>query len=250
MRKIRLFCFPYAGGSSMVFNHWEEYLDSHITLFPVELAGRGKRINESLYDSVAEAADDVIRKIRPCLYDLPFAFFGHSMGGGIAYQVALKLRELNYPQPKHIFFSGRGAPHIKRLDVEPYYSLPDEEFKAKLLELGGTPKEFFEHPELLKIILPLVRTDLRISWLFTHQFGEIDPLDCDITVLTGEDDDINPEQLQGWLEHTHGTCNINSFEGGHFFINDPLQKEQIFKIINQTLYGSRRLKPLQGSPLL
>jgi surfactin synthase thioesterase subunit len=227
----------------MVYNHWEEYLGNHITLFPFELAGRGTRINEPLYDSMHEAADDVIRNIRSRLFDYPFAFFGHSMGGGIAYQVALKLREMRYPQPKHIFFSGRGAPHIKRKDKKPYYALADEEFKQKLMELGGTPKEFFDYPELLALLLPMVRTDLRLSYLFTHQFGEIHPLDCDITVLNGKDDDITPEQIDTWKQHTLGTYSIHSFEEGHFFINDPVQKETIFNIINNTLATALKPQP-------
>ena len=235
MRKIRLFCFPYAGGSASVYSHWENFLSSVIRLQPVELAGRGRRIHEPFYASMADATEDVLRQIKNQLFDLPFAFYGHSIGGAIAYQVALKLREIKYPQPLHIFFSGRGAPHIRRKDKPPYHTLPENEFREKIMDLGGTPEELFLHPELLEILLPLLRADFRISWLFTHEFVQLDPLDCDISVLTGKEEDLKTEQIDEWCLHTNGKCNINYFEGGHFFINNPTEKKKVLTMINDTL---------------
>jgi surfactin synthase thioesterase subunit len=228
----------------MVYNPWEEYLEDFLQLYPVELAGRGKRINEPFYSSVSEAADDVIRKIKHRLFDVPFAFLGHSMGAAIALQTAQKLRTINYPLPRHIFFTGRGAPHVRRPDKTPYHTLPEDEFREKVLDLGGTPEEFFQHPELLEILLPLLRADFHISWLYTDQFGDIDPLDCDITVMTGKDEDLKQEQIDGWSLHTRGNCTFHSFEGGHFFINDPNEQKKMFAIINRTLAAclERRLE--------
>jgi surfactin synthase thioesterase subunit len=237
MRRTKLFCFPYAGGSAVVYGNWEDHLEPSIRLAPVELAGRGKRINEPFYASVEEAAEDVIRKHKNRLFDSPFAFYGHSMGGAIAYIVAQKLRERKYPQPVHIFFSGRGAPHVRRDDKQPYHNLPEDEFREKVLDLGGTPGEFFEHPELLEILLPLLRADFRISWLFNNRFEKINPLDCNITILTGKDEDLNPEQVSGWSLHTRGQCAFHQFEGGHFFINHPEEKKKLLQIINTTLPG-------------
>lgn len=238
MRKSRLFCFPYAGGSASVYSHWENYFDHSIQLQPIELAGRGKRINEPFYASLDDAADDVIRQIKNKLYDLPFAFYGHSLGGAVAYQVALKLREMKFPQPIHVFISGRGAPHIRRKDKPPYHTLPENEFKEKIMELGGTPEELFLHPELLEILLPLLRADFRISWLFSHQFIQLDPLDCDLSILVGKQEDLNSEQIDEWKLHTNGDCNIHYFEGGHFFINDPIQKRKMLDIVQNAMISN------------
>lgn len=235
MRPVKLFCFPYAGGSASVYNTWADHLAKSIRLVPVEMAGRGKRINEPFYTSVKEAAEDVIRKIKHQLFDTPFGFFGHSMGGAIAYEVARKLKERRYPGPVHIFFSGRGAPHIKREDRKPYHNLPEDEFRKKILELGGTPREFFEHPELLEILLPTLRADFRISWLFMDGFHFTSPLDCDISVMTGKEEDITTEQIEGWASHTRGKCNFYRYEGGHFFINNVEERKKILDIINKVL---------------
>lgn len=247
MRRIKLFCFPYAGGSAMVYSNWKDYLDRSILVYPVELAGRGRRIPEPFYNSMDEAADDVIRMIKYDLADAPYAFFGHSMGTGIAYHVAQKLRTKVYPQPIHLFFSGRGAPHILRKDKPPYHTLPEDEFREKVMDLGGTPEEFFQQPELLEILLPLLRADFKISWFFTKYYSEnfdvIKPLDCNFTVFIGKEDDVKPEQIEGWKAHSSQTCTIHTFDGGHFFLNHDKEKKKMLKMVNDTLLktASRRI---------
>jgi surfactin synthase thioesterase subunit len=234
MKKIRLFCLPYAGGSSMVYSKWKDGLDKSILLQPLELAARGKRINEPNYNTAEEAAADVLSMIRFQLGDMPYAFYGHSLGALVAYLAAQKIRDLKYPGPAHIFFSGRGAIHIHRDDKPLYYTLPEDEFREKVMALGGTPPEFFAIPELLEILLPLLRGDFRISGTYRHQ-GEIKPLDCDITVLTGKEEDLKPQQIEEWKLHTTKQCTFHSFEGGHFFLNNDVVKEKIIHIINDTM---------------
>jgi medium-chain acyl-[acyl-carrier-protein] hydrolase len=232
MKKLKLFCFPYAGGGAAAYNKWRHFLDRHIELRAIELAGRGKRIYEPQYQSIEEMVDDVYNIISSELEHGPYAFFGHSMGGIIAYELAYKVRENQLPEPLHIFFSGRGAPHIHNEDDETYYHLPDEEFKEKILELGGTPKEFFEHPELLEVLLPMIRSDFRIAETYEHS-GKVKPLNHDITVFIGKDEEVNAEQMHGWREHTQNVCSIRYFEGDHFFINE--ETKSVVNIVNHTL---------------
>ena len=232
MKKLNLFCFPYAGGSAAVFNSWRRYLHRQIELNAVELAGRGKRIYDPQYDDLDHAVEDVFGIIKDKLDEAPYALFGHSMGGVIAYELAQKIRALQCNQPAHMFFSGRGAPHIAAEDSDPYWHLPDHEFKEKILELGGTPREFFEHPELLEVFLPLLKNDFRIAELYRGS-EEVNPLDTDITVFIGKEEDVTPERMVGWKEHSQGLCSMHFFTGGHFFINEQTQKA--VKIINNTL---------------
>ncbi len=232
MKKIKLFCFPYAGGSAAAYNKWRQYLDKHIELRTVELAGRGRRIYDPLYRSIEEAVEDVYHMISAELAKEPYAFFGHSMGGIIAYELAYKIRNNNLPEPVHIFFSGRGAPNVPDEDEEIWHTLPDDEFKEKILELGGTPKEFFEHPELIEVLLPMLRTDFRIAETYQHD-GEVKPLDYDITVFIGKEEEVTAEQMHGWREHTKKVCTIHYFAGEHFFIHE--ETEQLVKVINNTL---------------
>jgi len=232
MKKIKLFCLPYAGGSAATYNKWRHYLDKHVELRALELAGRGRRIYEPLYGSIHDAVKDVFQMIEGELSHGPYAIFGHSMGGIIAYELAYKIREHHLPNPLHIFFSGRGAPHIKRDDEELYYHLPDDEFKEKIIELGGTPKEFFQHPELLEVLLPMLRSDFKIAETY-EMTGDINPLEYDITVMLGKDEDVTAEEMHGWNSHTIGICTIHFFQGDHFFLNEIPQ--EVVEIINSTL---------------
>ena len=235
MNKIKLFCFPYAGGSSVLFYKWKQYLNNEIELMPIELAGRGKRINEPLFTDVPAVINDVYEIVSNRINGSPFALFGHSMGGMISYQLCQKLREMNYPLPMHVFFSGRSAPHIKRPDEKKYHLLEEEEFKKEVINLGGTPPEFFDHSELLEVFLPLLKNDFKLAEADIHN-GEIHPLDINISVFLGKDEDLTTEQCDGWKKHTKKLCSIHYFEGGHFFLND--ETEQIVRLVNNTLLNN------------
>jgi surfactin synthase thioesterase subunit len=150
----------------------------------------------------------------------------------ISYQLYQKLRERNHKAPMHVFFSGRSAPHIKRPDEMKYHLLKEEEFKTEVINIGGTPPEFFDHPELLEVFLPLLKNDFKLAETNIHN-GEITPLDCNITVLLGKHEDLNAEQCDGWKKHTKRLCSIHYFEGGHFFLHN--ETEQIVKLINNAL---------------
>ncbi len=232
MSKFKLFCLPYAGGSAVIFNKWKQYLSTDIELVPIELAGRGKRIHESFYVDLPEVIEDVFGIISKMINGGSYALYGHSMGGLISYQLYIELRKRKCKLPEHVFFSGRGAPHIERPDEKKYHLLEESEFKKQVLELGGTPPAFFEYPELLEIFLPLLRNDFKLAETDTHH-GEIHPLDCNISVFYGEDEDLTIEQCEGWNMHTNKMCNLYSFRGGHFFLHDEI--EQIARIVNENL---------------
>jgi len=236
MNKIKLFCFPFAGGSAAAFNPFKTQLDPSIQLQPIELAGRGRRIREPLYNSISEIVEDMFKIIRPELSPGPYAFFGHSMGSVVAFELTYKIRQEGLPEPVHIFFSGRGAPHMPRDEKKKYHLMSDEEFKQEMIELGGTSREFFEHPELMEVFLPLLRGDLKVNE--TYQYSEKKAkLDSPITVFHGKkDEEVTMEEISEWSVHTNRGCDINVFEGGHFFLNE--EAPVISKIINRALIGA------------
>lgn len=235
MNKIKLFCFPYAGGSSVVFHKWKPYLNSQIELVPVELAGRGRRIRDAFYKDVSEAIEDVFQLIKNEINERPYALFGHSMGAMICYRLAQKIRAEKCPNPLHIFISGRSAPHVKGEDRKKYHLMNDDDFKREVIELGGTPPQCFEHPELLEFFLPLLKNDFRLAETET-QDGEIYPLENNITVLFGKNEKFTAEQRQGWMQHTRQRCTIQYFEGGHFFLLE--ETKRVVNCINNTFFGN------------
>ncbi|MGL6342412.1 MAG: thioesterase II family protein, partial [Waterburya sp.] len=103
---LRLFCFPYAGGSSYCFRSWFEYLPRAIAICPIEIPGRGSKIQQELYQRIAPLVKAIAKEILPYL-DQPFAFFGHSMGGLVSFELARFIRRQYNLEPAHLCISGR-----------------------------------------------------------------------------------------------------------------------------------------------
>lgn len=229
MNKIILYCLPYAGGSSVIYSRWKQYLNPNIELRPIEFSGRGKRFSESLYEDIQDAVEDVFNKIKEDIKENEFMLFGHSMGGLITYELAHYIRKSNIRNPLHVFVSGRSAPNSIRPNEKMYSQMDSDKFKKEVLNLGGTPPEFFNHPELLDLFLPILKNDFRI--VETYKCDNQDkPLNIDLTVLLGKEDDLTKGNSETWKEYTTQKCNIIHVNGGHFFINDETIK--ITEIIN------------------
>lgn len=214
---VRLFCFPYAGGGGSVFVRTLAGLPPFIDLCPVQLPGRENRVSEPFLTSVAEVAEQAAEGLASHM-EMPFALFGHSLGAIVAYELAQRLRRAGGPQPRHLLVSAHRAPQID-LPHERTWDLPDEEFKERLQELNGTPKEVLENEELQQLMFPLVRADFRLDETYEHPGGH-EPLDCPVTVFGGRDDSETPErELAAWSEVTRGGFRLLMLEGDHFFIH-------------------------------
>ena len=145
---IRLFCFPYAGGSAVVFRSWPEALPSNVEVVAVQPPGRGARIMEAPFTSLTPLVEAVAEAMRPQL-DKPFAFFGHSLGALISFELTRRLRSLGAPQPARLFVSGTGAPQLGQAN-RPIHALPDSELMEALRNLNGTPAEVLDNAELMQ----------------------------------------------------------------------------------------------------
>jgi surfactin synthase thioesterase subunit len=227
-----LFCLPHAGGSSSTYLTWKRFMPQHIVLRPIELPGRGKRIREPLYHSIEEAIDGLYDMISQELDNTAYAFFGHSMGTILAYELIRKIKDNHHQEPVHMFFSGRFPPFIHD-DREWLHTLPDDQFIDNICEIGGTTREVFKNKELREILLPVLRADYGMVERYRHQ-GEAVMLDCDITVFNGTHDTyVNNMDLRRWQECSRSACTFHEFDGDHFFIQ-PF-KEEIAGIIQRTL---------------
>lgn len=228
--RLRLFCFPYAGGSAATYRRWPDIFPQSIEVCAVQLPGRGSRLHEPAFAS-AEALVPVLADALAPHLNGPVAFFGHSMGAIIAFELARYLRAERKRDLTHLFVSGRRAPQIK-LDEAVTYDLPEPEFIEAIRDLNGTPKEVFEHTELLQLMIPLLRADF--AFCQTYEYSPQPPFEFPITVLGGvEDDKVSPEHLEAWREQTTGSFSLEMLPGDHFFINAPPQK--FFQSILQDL---------------
>jgi medium-chain acyl-[acyl-carrier-protein] hydrolase len=214
--RVRLFCFPYAGGGASIFVRWSRELGPGVEVCPVQLPGRENRMSETCLKRISEVAELAVEALGP-YFETSFALFGHSLGAVIAYEVAQRLRAKEV-QPQRLIVSAHRAPQIP-LPHEPTWDLPDADFKRRLEELNGTPKRVLQHEELLRLVLPCIRADFQLDETYTHR-TDYEPLDCPITVFGGAKDAETPEShLQAWREVTRSACEVRMIDGDHFFIN-------------------------------
>lgn len=214
--RLRLFCFPYAGGGASIFSAWFNHLPAQIEVCPVQLPGRGNRLKEVPCTRLARLVDLLAQALVPS-FDKPFAFFGHSMGASIGFELARHLRRHDRPQPVHLFVSGARAPHVP--DPEPpIHMLPEKAFAEAIRGFDGTPEEILQHEELMNILLPCLRADFEICE--THTYEPEAPLSIPVTVFGGwQDKKVRPHHLGPWHEQTLNTCRVHMFPGDHFFLH-------------------------------
>jgi medium-chain acyl-[acyl-carrier-protein] hydrolase len=229
--KVQLFCFPYAGGGAIAYREWYKYLPDlpEIELYTIQLPGRESRLREPAFNQLEPLVEALSQALLPNL-NKPFAFFGHSMGGLIAFEVSRYLRKQEI-YPEHLFVSGARAPHI-RDTKPPIHNLPQSEFVQELRRFNGTPAAVLENVELMELLSPTLRADFAVleTYIHTKQI----PLSCPITAFGGiEDTEVTQEELAAWQQHTSKKFSIHMLPGDHFFLNSA--RESLLNIIKHNL---------------
>nr|BBH88091.1 thioesterase [Thermosporothrix sp. COM3] len=199
-----------------MYRSWSEQLPPEVEVCPIQLPGRENRLLEAPFTdlfSLINALGPIVQE----LLDKPYAFFGHSMGAIISFELARFLRQANRQGPVHLYVSGHRAPHLPDPGA-PTYHLPEAEFIKELVRLNGTPQEVLQNAELLQLLIPLLRADFAISE--TYQYIEDAPLACKITALgSTQDSEVSIEELQGWSRQTTNAFQQHIFPGDHFYIH-------------------------------
>ncbi len=214
--RLRLFCFPYAGGGATVFSAWPRSLPPEVEVVAVQPPGREARLSETPYSDMTQLVEAMHRELRPH-FDKPFAFFGHSNGGLMAFELARALRREGGPMPLQLFTGGRPAPQLE-IDDPPIHTLPHDEFIQELRRFAGTPEEILENEEIMGLIMPLLRADFTLGE--TYRYVPEPPLDLPICAYGGErDEDVSRADVEAWREQTTGEFRMQMFPGDHFFIN-------------------------------
>lgn len=214
--RLRLFCFPYAGAGASVFFSWQAQLPAEVEVCAIQPPGREARLREAPYTSMTALVETLGEVLAPYM-DRPFAFFGHSNGAIMAFELARKLRREGRPLPLHLFLSGRPAAQLPSRHP-PIHALPEPEFIAELRRLQGTPEEVLNHPEIMELLVPLLRADFSLAE--TYAYRPEPPLEIPVSAYGGRlDPDVNADEVEGWREQTAQAFRSVVFPGDHFFIN-------------------------------
>jgi medium-chain acyl-[acyl-carrier-protein] hydrolase len=236
--RLRLFCFPYAGGSASLFWTWQVGLQDWVSVTALQLPGRANRIQEAPFTSMSDLIPIVGHSMIPLLTHGSFAFFGHSMGAVLGFEVARWLKHNGFPTPKSLFVAGRRAPQIPDTEHS-IHGLDDSEFIANLANNKGTPTHVLNNRELMTLMLPTLRADFRL--IETYEYYPDAPLCSSIVAFGGTDDDETRDgKLDAWKAQTTQTFRRHQLQGDHFFIHT--NEQELLRLLR------RELEAIQWQP--
>ncbi|MFF6994947.1 thioesterase II family protein [Streptomyces sp. NPDC008313] len=212
-----LICLPHAGGAARAFTSLEAALPGAARTTLLELPGHGTRMAEPVRDDFGAVLEDLIRATAPHTTG-QYVLLGHSMGAAFAYEIGRYWSALGRP-PAGVVVVGRNGPTARRI-LPDLHTLAAPAFLESVRRLGGTPPQLFDHPELVKLFLPVLRADFTLSETYTPLPGP--PLDVPLWVCAGVDDPmVDDAGLRDWENHGAGDVSIEWLPGAHFLLDDP-----------------------------
>lgn len=233
--RLRLFCLPYAGGGASIFRGWAEDLTAAIDVRPVHLPGREGRYGEPAFTDMASLVTALTEALQDTL-DVPFAFFGHSLGAAIAFETARAIIAAGGPAPCCLLVSGRGAPQLPPRRA-PIHHLPDAAFIDEIRRLNGTPGEVLANAEMMELMIPLLRADFRLIETYTMLDGP--RLACPVTAFGGTHDHrAGPDDLAAWEAVSDGPFRLRMLPGDHFYLHT--ERDLLLRALAEELWRALR----------
>lgn len=216
--ELRLVCLPHAGGGAGTFRAWPAALPAGVEVTTVRLPGREIRVAEPPRRRMHALADELAGALLP-LTDRPYVMLGHSLGALTAYETARALLRLGAPAPSALVVSALRAPRWVA-PPRPVFDLPEEQFLAHLVGLGGTPADLLRDRGLLELVLPALRADFEL--LDTYVFAPEAPvLPCPVVAVRGAaDPTVDRSDLLAWAEHSCTGFRYVEVPGGHFCVHE------------------------------
>ncbi len=221
--KIRLFCLPFAGGSASYFHQWKNRLPADISLTAVEYPGRGGRFSDAPLTRCEDAVRELVHAFVTSHTRGRFAFFGHSMGALLAFELSRSLQGIYGLVPEILIVSGARAPDVPRPSSARHhpriYALPEKQFRDEIRSYAGTPAEVLDNDELMSLRSPALRADFELVQTYEYKPGP--KLRAPILAIGGHDDvdDVPVSAIEGWARHTTQAFRAEMMEGDHFFID-------------------------------
>ncbi|MFJ2194040.1 thioesterase II family protein [Kitasatospora sp. NPDC087861] len=216
--RVRLLCLPHAGGSASFYFPVSRALSPRVEVLAAQYPGRQDRRLEPCIDNIPELADRLLPLLVGEWTDRPLALFGHSMGASLAFELAGLLEQRAGIVPVMLFASGRRAPSRFRPEDDVHHR-GDEALLRDVRRLAGTDSRVLGDDEVLRMVLPAIRSDYRAAELYRPE--RVHRVSCAVTALVGDDDPKAPvDDVRAWQEHTSGAFALEVFPGGHFYLTE------------------------------
>jgi external thioesterase TEII len=217
--ETQLYLLHFAGGNLYSFQFLRPFTPIGYSFCPIELPGRGRRINAPLLFSERDATADLVNQIRAMRNSKPYVIFGHSMGASLAIRVA-KLMEAINDAPMRLVLAGNAGPGTS--DKKERSTMNDSELKDELLTLGGVANEVLTNDELFDYFAPIIRADFSLLEN-AEELSEDFRVGIPITAIMGDAEDT-ADKIENWGRFTSKEFTFQLLKGNHFFIHDHPSK--------------------------
>ncbi|QUR66900.1 thioesterase II family protein [Mycobacterium spongiae] len=231
-----LYIFPHAGGNATFYVPFSKEFSSGMKRIAVQYPGQRDRSGLPSLASIPALADDIFQMMKPASQtEGPIAFFGHSMGGMLAFEVALRFQSAGHPLAA-LFISSAAAPgHIKYKQIQGF---SDDDMLNMVRQVTGQNPDFLADEEFVVGLLPTLQA-LRAIAGYTCPQGT--SVSCPIYAFIGDNDWIvSAADMEPWRERTTTEFELRSFKGDHFYLNNNLP-ELVKDIEDRTLQWSAEL---------
>jgi len=231
---MNLFCLPYSGASASIYYQWQRELPHWLTVCPVELPGRGMRMDEPLQTNMAVLVEQLAEEVSQRIGNQPYAVFGHSLGAILAFELVRRLINIGATTPVTLFVSGTSAPTRRQRCVEQLSELTTTaDVKSYLRKLGGMSEDVIDNEELMAMALPVICSDFELCKSYSYAPGLKRNLPCPLVVISGQDEDITSDELLAWQDEAGECFYLSTFRGGHFFIHDS--RDDVIRFVRNHL---------------
>jgi len=248
----RLFCFPYGGGGASIYAQWPDHLPADVDVCAIQLPHRENRLKEPAITDIETLVGILADVLEPRL-DLPFAFYGHSMGALVAYRLAHHLWRETRHKAAHLFVGGfttplihpnpllaRATAKVKTLGldsfptIEQVKSMTDDQRRLFARAFSGFNRIPDEEVELKTLLIPIFVGDLQLVASYRPQAEA--RFDIPITAFHGEDDsEVQEGEMAGWRDLTDGPFKLHILPGDHLFLQKDQSQTHLLRLISEEL---------------
>ncbi|MFE7853227.1 thioesterase II family protein [Streptomyces sp. NPDC057403] len=222
---LRLFVFPHAGGWSLMFHDWPERFPSDWRVRALDAPGHGTLLGSAPLTGADALVAHFLDRLMPEITDerTPYAFFGHSMGSLVAYELTRRILAEGLTPPVWLGISAFALARPNEGTPSPLdAALPDDALRHRLGALGGTSANVLADPRLWAVFAPAVRADLMVLRELCAAPPRA-PLPVALSAFAGTDDTAAPPaRVAPWAERTTRFLGLRVLPGGHFYFQDDL----------------------------
>jgi surfactin synthase thioesterase subunit len=209
-----LFIFPHAGGSAAGYKPFARAFTMEAKRIAVQYPGRAGGHDVPDLASISALADDIYPLLRPKVTGSRVAFFGHSMGGLLAFDIARRL-ERDGDSIAALFVSASPAPGHG--GYEQLHQGSDDELLEMVATMTGTDSRFVGG-EFGATVLKTLRNYGAIT---SYSCPPGTTLSCPVYAYAAADDAaVSYDSMRAWSEFTTAEFALRTVSGDHFFITE------------------------------